>query len=95
MYIVQLRTRSDDITVDKDIFHNTVFDPIISGLSVNLSWRFTVYKDLYSNFAFIVKLNKMEIDEIASSCKNLANKYKDNIGNDELFAECKLKHTFI
>lgn len=87
------RSGSSDVT---DPLRTGIFVPIVKHLINELGTRSKVYSDLHENFDFLVKLKKLNNDEIAAACEKVARLYKDDISGDELSSECQMaKYYFL
>lgn len=84
------KTRKDNTVVDKNKYRNDIFLPIVKSLLSEIKLRSNIYKDLYDNFHFMVKLNELRTDEIAKACKNVSNHYKNDISASDLSNECEM-----
>lgn len=73
-----------------DPLRTGIFVPILKHLLKELETRSKVYPDLHENFDFLVKLNNMNIDEIAAACDKVASLYKNDISAAELSNECQM-----
>lgn len=78
----------------KEHCRDTLFMPVLNLLNDNLKSRMQSYVDVANKFSFLVALNNMTLDEIRSSCHNVASFYKDDIDENELMSECEFARNF-
>lgn len=76
-------------------YRKSIFLPIIKQLLAELKIRSKIYTDLFENFDFLVRLNDLNMEQIATSCKKVSEIYKKDVSEIELINECEMaKHYF-
>ncbi|XP_065650374.1 zinc finger MYM-type protein 1-like [Hydra vulgaris] len=67
--------------------------PVIDSLTSNLEKRTSAYEKINDNFGFLVNIQTIANVELKDHCSNLAQVYKKDINENELFFECQqFKH---
>lgn len=69
-------------------FKLETFLPIIDSLFTNVSDRCKKYQKIGCLFSFLGNLSDLDKSEMETKCKKLAEVYKDDIVDNELFHEC-------
>ncbi|XP_065645337.1 zinc finger MYM-type protein 1-like [Hydra vulgaris] len=63
--------------------------PVIDSLTSNLEKRTSAYEKINDNFGFLVNIQTIANVELKDHCSNLAQTYKKDINENELFFECQ------
>ncbi|XP_065664586.1 zinc finger MYM-type protein 1-like [Hydra vulgaris] len=63
--------------------------PVIDSLTSNLEKRTSAYEKINDNFGFLVNIQTIANVELKDHCSNLAQIYKKDINENELFFECQ------
>ncbi|XP_065645536.1 zinc finger MYM-type protein 1-like [Hydra vulgaris] len=63
--------------------------PVIDSLTSNLEKRTLAYEKINDNFGFLVNIQTIANVELKDHCSNLAQIYKKDINENELFFECQ------